>query len=52
MVRVGGGWVSLDEFLIKNDPCRGKLQNQIDYFARQNRRVASLQYLQPNLNPI
>jgi len=23
MVRVGGGWVSLDEFLIKNDPCRG-----------------------------
>lgn len=22
MVRVGGGWVSLDEFLIKNDPCR------------------------------
>ena len=25
MVRVGGGWVSLDEFLLKNDPCRGKL---------------------------
>lgn len=25
MVRVGGGWVSLDEFLIKNDPCRGKM---------------------------
>ena len=24
MVRVGGGWVSLDEFLLKNDPCRGK----------------------------
>ena len=23
MVRVGGGWVSLDEFLVKNDPCRG-----------------------------
>ncbi|XP_072153527.1 dystonin isoform X7 [Bemisia tabaci] len=22
MVRVGGGWVALDEFLIKNDPCR------------------------------
>ena len=22
MVRVGGGWVSLDEFLLKNDPCR------------------------------
>lgn len=24
MVRVGGGWVALDEFLVKNDPCRGK----------------------------
>lgn len=24
MVRVGGGWASLDEFLIKHDPCRGK----------------------------
>lgn len=25
MVRVGGGWVALDEFLVKNDPCRGKV---------------------------
>lgn len=25
MVRVGGGWMSLDEFLIKNDPCRGSI---------------------------
>jgi dystonin len=25
MVRVGGGWVALDEFLVKNDPCRGML---------------------------
>ncbi|OWF34915.1 Dystonin [Mizuhopecten yessoensis] len=24
MVRVGGGWVALDEFLVKNDPCRGR----------------------------
>ena len=24
MVRVGGGWETLDEFLQKNDPCRGK----------------------------
>lgn len=24
MVRVGGGWIALDEFLVKNDPCRGK----------------------------
>lgn len=28
MVRVGGGWVALDEFLQKNDPCRGKLKSQ------------------------
>lgn len=25
MVRVGGGWMALDEFLVKNDPCRGNL---------------------------
>uniref|UniRef100_UPI00398E6066 microtubule-actin cross-linking factor 1, isoforms 6/7-like isoform X2 n=1 Tax=Pristiophorus japonicus TaxID=55135 RepID=UPI00398E6066 len=24
MVRVGGGWSALDEFLVKNDPCRVK----------------------------
>ena len=24
MVRVGGGWETLNEFLVKNDPCRGK----------------------------
>ena len=24
MVRVGGGWEALDEFLVKNDPCRGE----------------------------
>uniref|UniRef100_F7BIU1 Uncharacterized protein n=1 Tax=Ciona intestinalis TaxID=7719 RepID=F7BIU1_CIOIN len=24
MVRVGGGWMALDEFLLKNDPCRAK----------------------------
>ncbi|VDD76255.1 unnamed protein product [Mesocestoides corti] len=24
MVRVGGGWTPLTEFLVKNDPCRGK----------------------------
>lgn len=26
MVRVGGGWIALDEFLVKNDPCRGEWQ--------------------------
>ena len=24
MVRVGGGWEPLDEFLRKHDPCRGR----------------------------
>ena len=28
MVRVGGGWMALDEFLVKNDPCRGQLRHQ------------------------
>lgn len=27
MVRVGGGWVTLDEFLETNDPCRGMSNN-------------------------
>ncbi|XP_072153557.1 microtubule-actin cross-linking factor 1 isoform X35 [Bemisia tabaci] len=30
MVRVGGGWVALDEFLIKNDPCRAKGRTNIE----------------------
>lgn len=33
MVRVGGGWMALDEFLVKNDPCRGKNPNfRWDFF--------------------
>jgi hypothetical protein len=32
MVRVGGGWVALDEFLVKNDPCRGELVIPITNF--------------------
>lgn len=31
MVRVGGGWVALDEFLQKNDPCRGKFTFCLSY---------------------
>jgi hypothetical protein len=27
MVRVGGGWTALDEFLVRHDPCRGKIKN-------------------------
>ncbi|CAG2163885.1 unnamed protein product [Oppiella nova] len=30
MVRVGGGWVSLDEFLVKNDPCRAKGRTNVE----------------------
>jgi dystonin len=29
MVRVGGGWCSLEEFLVKNDPCRGKFKSNL-----------------------
>lgn len=29
MVRVGGGWVTLDEFLETNDPCRGRSNNTL-----------------------
>lgn len=31
MVRVGGGWVALDEFLLKNDPCRGKFLFMLNF---------------------
>ncbi|KHN76670.1 Dystonin [Toxocara canis] len=30
MVRVGGGWVALDEFLHKHDPCRAKGRTNIE----------------------
>ncbi|XP_041359579.1 microtubule-actin cross-linking factor 1, isoforms 1/2/3/5-like isoform X10 [Gigantopelta aegis] len=30
MVRVGGGWIALDEFLVKNDPCRAKGRTNIE----------------------
>lgn len=38
MVRVGGGWMALDEFLVKNDPCRGEwtiqpCQNQVTHIG-------------------
>ena len=31
MVRVGGGWVTLAEFLEGNDPCRGMIHTQYGY---------------------
>lgn len=30
MVRVGGGWEALDEFLVKNDPCRAKGRTNVE----------------------
>uniref|UniRef100_A0A671KQU6 Dystonin n=1 Tax=Sinocyclocheilus anshuiensis TaxID=1608454 RepID=A0A671KQU6_9TELE len=30
MVRVGGGWMALDEFLVKNDPCRAKGRTNLE----------------------
>jgi len=30
MVRVGGGWVALEEFLVKNDPCRAKGRTNVE----------------------
>lgn len=38
MVRVGGGWMALDEFLLKNDPCRGefKIPKNIPQFPHPN----------------
>lgn len=32
MVRVGGGWMALDEFLVKNDPCRGNVHPLLPHF--------------------
>jgi len=30
MVRVGGGWAALDEFLVKNDPCRARGRTNVE----------------------
>ncbi|CAM9567166.1 unnamed protein product [Lampetra fluviatilis] len=34
MVRVGGGWMALDEFLVKNDPCRAKGRTNLELRER------------------
>lgn len=41
MVRVGGGWMALDEFLVKNDPCRGK---EITYVKIEYHKSISILY--------
>lgn len=51
MVRVGGGWIALDEFLVKNDPCRGGYS-----FPGAQVRVAGAHWCQlcspPPLSPV
>lgn len=37
MVRVGGGWEALDEFLLKHDPCRAARRTNV--------------YLRPEITP-
>ncbi|XP_051827333.1 microtubule-actin cross-linking factor 1, isoforms 6/7-like [Antechinus flavipes] len=44
MVRVGGGWIALDEFLVKNDPCRGRVK------GRTNLKINE-KFLTPDGNP-
>jgi len=34
MVRVGGGWEALDEFLVKHDPCRAKGRTNVELRER------------------
>ncbi|XP_061521080.1 microtubule-actin cross-linking factor 1 isoform X4 [Phycodurus eques] len=34
MVRVGGGWMALDEFLVKNDPCRARGRTNLELRER------------------
>jgi len=42
MVRVGGGWMALDEFLVKNDPCRGTCQYIVIHFTRVDQLKAQM----------
>lgn len=44
MVRVGGGWVALDEFLLKNDPCRGTYLNNM-ILLLNNKYIKTLKHL-------
>lgn len=44
MVRVGGGWCALDEFLLKNDPCRGKSKVLIFPKFPQKRSLSQMSF--------
>ncbi|XP_078423163.1 microtubule-actin cross-linking factor 1-like isoform X1 [Cetorhinus maximus] len=41
MVRVGGGWMALDEFLVKNDPCRVHHQGNKLLRSESNSSISS-----------
>ncbi|CAG5122272.1 unnamed protein product, partial [Candidula unifasciata] len=41
MVRVGGGWVTLEEFVEQNDPCRGKGRTNLEYHEHSPRPQTS-----------
>ncbi|KAJ7399747.1 microtubule-actin cross-linking factor 1-like [Pitangus sulphuratus] len=41
MVRVGGGWMALDEFLVKNDPCRDPKKTASRPTSRAGSRTGS-----------
>ncbi|CAG0912338.1 unnamed protein product [Notodromas monacha] len=47
MVRVGGGWVALDEFLVKNDPCRAKGRTNVELREQFNLPDGSAQSMTP-----
>ncbi|XP_035231691.1 microtubule-actin cross-linking factor 1-like isoform X1 [Stegodyphus dumicola] len=54
MVRVGGGWVALDEFLVKNDPCRAKGRTNLELreqFILAEGVSQSLQPFKPKASP-
>ena len=50
MVRVGGGWVALDEFLVKNDPCRGMLWKNYFILPFQNKFIEKKIYFKNKQN--
>jgi len=50
MVRVGGGWVALDEFLVKNDPCRGMLYKNHFILPFQNKFIEKKIYFKNKRN--
>ncbi|XP_038616011.1 microtubule-actin cross-linking factor 1-like [Tachyglossus aculeatus] len=51
MVRVGGGWIALDEFLVKNDPCRVKGRTNLkinEKYLSSERSACSAKALSPS----